>query len=93
MRPADLIARLVRLKDATDLAIADARRRKMQFDDAVNWGDLGCIAAEYVLDSEGTESFRVVIAEAAPDAGEFRRFIEEALGQSGFPAVDVATEW
>jgi hypothetical protein len=65
-------------------------------DDAVNWGDLGCIAAERVevlADDVVNVEWRVIIEEAAPDAYAFRALISEELAKRGFGRVVVVTEW
>ena len=51
----------------------------------------GVTATGFILRSR--LSYRVEIEEAAPDAAEFRRFVEEYLIDAGFGPVDVVTEW
>ena len=81
------------LKAAADKAIESAQANKRKLDGAINWGDLGCICAEHVVDQDGDESYRVAISEAAPENWRFHRFIRERLAEAGFPDVSVVTEW
>ena len=63
--------------------------------EAVNWGDLGCVHAEYCLGSNGKEVFRVFIEEADPACPKLKSYIENYLCDSlsvPFP-VEVTTEW
>jgi hypothetical protein len=60
-------------------------------DDAVNWGDLGCIAAERVevlADDVVNVEWRVIIEEAAPDAYGFR-----ALNLRSLPSAALGGSW
>ena len=61
--------------------------------EAVNWADLGCTAAERVVDNFGATYCRVVIEEVSPGANKFCKFISDYLKQHGFEDVDVSLEW
>jgi hypothetical protein len=64
--------------------------------DAINWGDLGCIAVEKVKAFSGNVTrteWRVLIKKASPDAYEFRALVAEELARRGYEGVAVVTEW
>lgn len=81
------------LREAGERAAREAYVHRQMIGGAVNWGDLHCVAALRVEDDEGRISYRVEIEEVAPDAGELQKFIHEQLKESGFPDVEVYTEW
>ena len=81
------------LKVATDEAIATAKDRVELRREAINWGDLSCIRAEYCEDNEGLEDYRVWIEEASPTCSEFQKFITEELAKEGYLNIEVCTEW
>ncbi len=85
--------RLQALLDATNQAIETARTQVRDFDEAINWGDLRCVTAEYSVDQDGCGTFKTMIEEAAPDCPVFHDFIQERLMAAGFPDVLVTTEW
>lgn len=63
----------------------------------INWADLRCVSAESVVEywggPETTESHRVVIEEASPEATELHKAIYLALIEKGHVGVQVTTEW
>jgi hypothetical protein len=61
--------------------------------EAVNWGDLGCTAAERVVDNFGANYCRVIIEEVSPGANKFHKFISDYMKEHGFPDVEVVLEW
>ena len=87
-RITEMVARLPDLDRLTDDA-CDAANPIVQ--DAVNWGDLGCVEASVVVSLK--EIYFVLIEEASPDAWEFHKFIGEYLRERGFENVRVQTEW
>jgi hypothetical protein len=60
--------------------------------DAVNWGDLSCVAAGCREDNFGDWTRVVYIGEASPDCCDFRIAIAQALKQK-WGNVEVITEW
>lgn len=61
---------------------------------AVNWLDLGCVAAEYVFSWDGqclAEDFRVIIEEA--ESPELENYIRAELEKCGYESVCVQTQW
>lgn len=81
------------LREAADKACEEAFTKRKEFHEAINWGDLGCISARYIVDDEGNEFYQVIIDEAAPECSKFHGFICEWLCIAGFPDVEVLTEW
>ena len=81
------------LQKATNEAIDAAQARKSRMGGAVNWGDLRCAGVAWQVDQDGKPSYRVEIEEAAPEAVEFRRFVEACLADAGFSHVEVVMEW
>lgn len=59
----------------------------------VNWGDLRVIYAEYVMDDDENESYRVLIEEADPGASELQEYVQAGLSNDGITGVQVVTEW
>lgn len=59
---------------------------------AVNWGDLHCTGAEYFLQDDGYESYRIYVEEASPDAGDLINWLEEYMFNAGWDC-EVITEW
>lgn len=81
------------LKVAVDRACEEAFVKRKEFDEAINWGDLGCISARYIVDDDGGEFYQAFISEAAPECPSFCEFIYKRLCEAGFPGVEVFTEW
>jgi hypothetical protein len=83
---------LGKLKQATNDAIGVMQPSGFS-DEAINWGDLGCVESSYVLNDSGENYCEVLIEEAAPDCAEFQAAIQLELGKRGWPYVRVRTEW
>jgi hypothetical protein len=67
---------------------------KEQFkNDAINWGDLGCTRAEFYIDDEGGQGYRVTIEEVAPDAIQFKMWLSAQLIDFGYSDVEIVLEW
>jgi len=82
---------LVKLRKATDNAIGvveTGERRGL-----VNWADLSCRQAAWVSTDQGDSYAEVKIEEASPDASEFQEAIRAELERSGWPSIEVVTEW
>ena len=88
-----LVRRFSLLRNAAETALADAKTIKNDFDDAINWGDLRCVRVLHWEDDSGDSGFTVEIEEAAPDAGEFRRWIAESIEENTGISAEVVTEW
>jgi len=82
---------LVKLRQATDdaIGVVEAGERR----GPVNWADLSCRQAAWVTTDEGESYAEVKIEEASPDATEFQEAIRAELARSGWPNVEVVTEW
>lgn len=78
---------------ACDAAI-DATKQDGRFRNAaVNWSDFGCRSAEFYMNEFGSFGYRAYVEEADPYNLELQAFIGEELAKSGFPEVQVLTEW
>ena len=59
----------------------------------VNWADLSCRQAFWVVTDDGEEYAEVLIEEASPEAVEFCKTVCYELARRGYPGVLVVTEW
>lgn len=84
---------LKKLREDTDAAIEVVRARRPQVQGAINWADLHCLQAAWVLTDDEENYAEVTIEEASPDAGYFQRVIAEELARAGWPDIRVVTEW
>ena len=92
----DLQKKLIRLREKVDEIIKDAHKQKEAFIGAINWGDLHCVEALYCVDEHGTETYRVLIEEAAPDNYDFNVFVVEQLSErfnADIRSFESRTEW
>jgi hypothetical protein len=96
--PPSIEPTLKRLFEATDRALAEAKRQIEDGNEslargAFNFADLKCIDAELCVSVHGDSTFRVTIDEADPHNPELRQFVTDQLANAGFEKVDVVTEW
>lgn len=91
----ELTKRLHELRTATGAALADAHKSSLRgaLAATVNWADLHCVDASFVVSLAEGKYYRVDIEEAAPDNEAFKIFIERWLDAAGFGLVVVYTEW
>ena len=82
---------LKQLQSATESILRSAD--KQAIGGPVNWADLHCVSAEYILDNYDDERYEVVIEEASPDARELTDHVNEQLGLFGYKNVFARTEW
>ena len=88
-----LIMDLKTLRDATELAINDARSVSEDFADPINWEDLRCVRVLHWVDDNMDSGFTVEIEEASPDAAEFCRWIRENIKERTGLDVEIITDW
>lgn len=85
---------LFTLRNCADRACLEASAVIDQFQgEAINWGDLGCVGAEFYADEFGNYAHRVWIEECDPAAYRLRDFIKAYLERHNFPDVSVMLEW
>ena len=84
---------LNKLRSRTDDVIGFVESNSNRLSGAVNWGDLGCRQASWVVTDDGSEYAEVLIEEASPEAVEFRETVRRELARRGYPGVQVVTEW
>ena len=72
MKNKKIIKKLKKLQDLTNKIIDELQKKKDTFDEAINWGDLSCVEASYIIDQNGCEYYQVLICEASPDATMFK---------------------
>lgn len=86
----DVLKELVKIAcEACEACRADETCKQ----EAVNWGDFGCVGAEWYIDDEGNTGARVLIEEADPSCYHVQKFIGEYLALRGFGRVEVRAEW
>lgn len=82
------------LELCADAATFEAETQIGRFEgEAINWGDIGCVGAEWYVGADDNTGYRVWIEEADPAAYRLRDFIREHLARHGFVDVDVMLEW
>lgn len=83
------------LRECADEACDLAHAAGIQ--DAINWGDLGCVYAyRFTRDYDGgdrEEGYAVHIEECAPDCRGLSLFISDHLEAAGFSGIEVEMEW
>ena len=84
-------ASLKELKAATDAAIGAIKISPCN--GPVNWADLRCVEARWVVTDEGESYYEVLIEEAGPDAIALQRLVQTDLYLAGWKDVRVVTEW
>lgn len=83
---------LVLLRAAANDIIGEIKRKKA-IKGPINWADLSCVEASYVLTDDGSTHLEVLIEEADPSAIELRESVTAELSKAGWPGVVVVTEW
>ena len=66
---------------------------KDEIDGAINWADLACTSARYVVQDTGEILLSVIIEEASPDAWDLQNYVDNKLIARGWNNVEVMTEW
>jgi len=82
---------LKRLRDEVDHILDNTD--PSDIDGAINWADLGCVEASYVLNQEGHTYYSVLIEEADPHNTELQMHIHNEIGKLMDITVEVRTEW
>ncbi len=76
------------------IEVALAQKNALQrHRESINWADLRCVHAEFVVEQNGSTFYRVWIEEASPGCPEFHQFICTELQKAGFFNVEVRTDW
>ena len=81
------------LVDQTSEILDLAKERKAEINGAINWGDLRCIEARYVMANYGEEMFEVVISEADPSQPDLSKFIFVELQKRDIHLTYPVFEW
>lgn len=84
---------LERLKEVTNEILALAQEKKDEIDGAINWADLFCHQARYVMDDSGDEWFEVYISECDPQQNALYVFVKEKLQERDFWLTYPIFEW
>lgn len=92
MEKKELLEKLKALKVVTNEVLAELVKGDRTAFGAVNWANLRCAEASFVVDSDGTEYYSVLIEEASPECFDFRIAVQSALLAKGCD-VYVTTEW
>lgn len=90
-----LLPELRRLRADAEAACVEAATRKRHYSgDAINWGNLRCVEALFVVsDNDGAMRYQARVEEASPSCVKLPRWIEGRLRERGWYAVEVLTEW
>ena len=86
------IDQLKELRAACNSALEQIKASDARPSGAINWADLRCVSAEWVIDDSGAEFPQVFIEEAEPGALELCSAIAAAL-EGRWPGVRVVAEW
>lgn len=62
-------------------------------DGAINWADLRCVEAAFVVSDDGRKYYRVCIEEADPSAVALQQAVTKELVALGWANIEVRTEW
>jgi hypothetical protein len=85
-------AKLKQLRADTEAILAEITP-EMFPNEAINWGDLRCAEACYVIaETHSEDHYAVEIEEASPDAQHIRAYVREKLADLGWD-VYVVTAW
>ena len=84
---------LKKLRAATNDAIGVIETWDDRPREPVNWADLRCVQAAWVVTDEGESYAEVTIEEAAPECPQFQAAVARELEKLGWPGVRVVTEW
>lgn len=74
-------------------AVLDEMRPKDYPKAAVNWADLGCVAAMTGIGDDGRRVAMVLISEMSPGEVDFCDAVARGLAARGYPDVWVMGEW
>ena len=85
-----LLRRLQSIRAATNEILNAAPR---SIGGPINWGDLSCTSAQFCMDDTGANYTEVLVGEAGEGCGELRDYVHAKLIDTGWPDVDVRTEW
>lgn len=88
----DIVAVLASLKTHTNEILAALDREEVS-GDAINFGDLSCTEASFVITDTNDEYRQVLIEEASPDCRKLPALMRQKLADGGFGDVQVVTEW
>ena len=84
---------LQKLRAATNDAIGVIETREARPKEAINWADLRCVQAAWVLTDEDESYAEVTIEEAHQECSDFQKAVAAELEKRGWPGVRVVTEW
>lgn len=88
-----MLTKLKKIRALVNKALKKANKNRRQFEEPINWMDLGCSLSRHIIDDDGEESFEVTIEEASPgDCPCLCRFVRDQLSKAGYD-VYVSTEW
>ena len=88
-----IVEKLKKLQDLTNKIIDELQEEKDAFNEAINWGNLKCVGASYVIDQERDEYYQVWISEASPDVVVFKNEVYSRLIAIWNEPLVIQTEW
>jgi len=87
------IDKLIRLRTLVNRILDNHRNLDAPKGDAVNWDNLSTDDVGIVYNWRGELSWTVTVAEASPDATQFRDWLTANLAEAGYMSVEVKTKW
>ena len=91
-----IVEKLRALRIATNVLLEKLTKERMAEKPfrrgGVNWADLKCCDAEFVIDLDGEEHYRVTVDEVSPDEYELASYVQQGLLKE-FGYIEVLTEW
>jgi len=93
MEGSEIVKTLQELYELANEACERISEDNINYNEAINWGDLGCLKVRYCITRYGHNYYEVIIAEAAPDAIELRAAIKRYIQKhSKIMPINVVTE-
>lgn len=77
-------------------ALERAKTGREKISGAINWSDLRCTEASYVVEVHGENYYQVTIEECAPGTNELIFFVQQFLKDNGWEHTEqtnIQTEW
>jgi hypothetical protein len=86
---------LIKLKEVTNEILEDLKENRALYriNDAVNWDDLSCTEATYVMNDAGDEYFNVIIEEADPNSYALCEFVRQELVERDYHLTYPICQW
>lgn len=81
------------LENEVETILQELQKDKQNIDGSINWADLHCVEAKWVIDQDGEERAEVLIEEVSPYEVVLGDRVRENLKDRGYGFVDIHLEW